>query len=225
MGGSSGIGLEVGRKCVGLFNTVYVVGTRGDFAEPGLTYLPCDLRNTQDVQNLIGRVASESIGLLVYSAGAFENDKKDRAIEARSQINAMFDLHVSACVHLVTGLRTSLADGATIAVFSSTASERVAASTLAYSVAKGAIPVLVRHLAEQMRGKVNVIGISPGLVRTPMSSMTPEPVWESVLTRTPAGRLTTSEDIANLLIGLVRSGSGMLTGHTLTVDGGNLWSW
>lgn len=93
-----------------------------------------------------------------------------------------------------------------------------------YSATKAALSGLVQSLAiEWASTGATVNAIGPGVIDTPLTrgyvDSFPERA-QSVIERTPAGRLGTPEDVANAVAFLASRDSGFITGQTIYVDGG-----
>jgi enoyl-[acyl-carrier protein] reductase III len=114
-------------------------------------------------------------------------------------------------------------DGGTIVALSSQGSTRVLPGYMVVGASKAALETLARYLAAELgpRGiRVNVV--SPGVVDTDALRHFParDEMLETARGRTPLGRLTTPEDVAEVVGFLTSERSAMVTGHTLVVDGG-----
>lgn len=91
----------------------------------------------------------------------------------------------------------------------------------AYSASKAGMDGLTRALARELgRRAITVNSIAPGYIRTEMSSTLDEEQLEQIIRRTPLGRLASAEDVIGLVHFLLSREAGMLTGQTITVDGG-----
>jgi len=91
----------------------------------------------------------------------------------------------------------------------------------AYSASKAGMDGLTRALARELgRRAITVNSIAPGYIRTEMSSTLDEEQLEQIIRRTPLGRLASAEDVVGLVHFLLSREAGMLTGQTITVDGG-----
>jgi len=93
----------------------------------------------------------------------------------------------------------------------------------AYCSSKGGLSQLTKALAiEWARHGIRVNAVAPTLTETPMTRpMLEKPGFrEEMLSRIPLGRIGTVDDVAGAVIFLASGASDMITGHTLTVDGG-----
>jgi 2-deoxy-D-gluconate 3-dehydrogenase len=93
----------------------------------------------------------------------------------------------------------------------------------AYCSAKAGLVNLTRVLALEWAPRgVRVNAVAPTFVRTPLTASTfadPE-LAEDIPRRIPLGRLAQPEDVAAAVVFLASPAAGMITGHTLPVDGG-----
>jgi 3-oxoacyl-[acyl-carrier protein] reductase len=92
--------------------------------------------------------------------------------------------------------------------------------SVAYGAAKAGVEGLARAYALRLaKSGVTVNAVAPGLVDTDMG----KPLIEAgVATRSPMGRAGTGDEIAQAVKFLV--GNGFITGQTLAVNGGALFS-
>ena len=91
-----------------------------------------------------------------------------------------------------------------------------------YSAAKGAIMQLTKSLAIELAPhNIQVNAILPGWIETdltePIKSM---PMYQEILTRTPAGRFGTPDECAGAAVYLASAAARFVTGTALVVDGG-----
>jgi NAD(P)-dependent dehydrogenase (short-subunit alcohol dehydrogenase family) len=106
---------------------------------------------------------------------------------------------------------------------SSTAARRSAPAMGIYGVAKAAIEMLTRVMAQELAPfNIQVNAVAPCMVRTKFS----EPFWSNpelydhLVKTIPLGRIAEPVDVAHPLLFLCSEGSNFITGQTLMVDGG-----
>ncbi|HOM41359.1 MAG TPA: gluconate 5-dehydrogenase [Bacteroidales bacterium] len=96
----------------------------------------------------------------------------------------------------------------------------------AYAAAKGGLKLLTQNMTcEWAKYNIQVNGIGPGYIATAQTAPIREgnhPFNDLVMTRTPAGRWGTPEDVAYAALFLASKASNFINGHILYVDGGIL---
>lgn len=98
----------------------------------------------------------------------------------------------------------------------------------AYAAAKGGIKMLTRNLAtEWAPHNIQINGIGPGYIATPINTFyreTGNPLNDYIVSRTPAGRWGTPEDLVGASVFLASGASDFVNGQIIYVDGGLLTS-
>lgn len=123
------------------------------------------------------------------------------------------------CVQLCSRLMKN----GTIIAISSIGSVRTVPNYGAMGPTKSALEALVRYLAVELAPQgIRVNGVSGGLIETDSLDKFPEPVRlrEEVIARTPAGRLGTPEDIADVVLFLTSPAAKWIYGQIIVADGG-----
>ncbi len=151
----------------------------------------------------------------------------DPAQQAANEDEMEMTLRVMAhsLVYWVQGLvqRELLARGSRVYALSSGGAERVVVPYGAVSAAKAALESHVRQLALELGARgIAVNCLRPGVADTPASRIIPGYArWaQEALRRNPAGRLTTPEDVAVVLVALADPAVTWINGATIPVDGG-----
>lgn len=108
---------------------------------------------------------------------------------------------------------------------SSPGSSRVLPDYIAVGSSKAALESLTRYMAVELASKnIHVNAVSPGMVETEalkhFSIMKDEDVTQTTIQNTPAGRLVTPEDVANVVSFLCSDHADMICGQVIVIDGG-----
>jgi gluconate 5-dehydrogenase len=101
----------------------------------------------------------------------------------------------------------------------------------AYAAAKGGLKMLTKNICSEF-GEANIQcnGIGPGYIATPQTAALRErqadgnrhPFDQFIVSKTPAGRWGTAEDLQGPAVFLASDASNFVNGHILYVDGGIL---
>ncbi len=114
--------------------------------------------------------------------------------------------------------------GGAIVSLSSLGSARVLPNYVAVGVSKAAIETLTRYLAVELAPQHIVVNaVSASIVETDALKHFPDSghaMVDAGLSRTPAGRLVTPQDIAQVVAFLCTPAAAMIRGQTIVVDGG-----
>lgn len=101
----------------------------------------------------------------------------------------------------------------------------------AYASAKGGLKMLTRNICAEYGGaNIQCNGIGPGYIATPQTAPLREPQADGsrhpfdqfIVSKTPAGRWGTPEDLMGPAVFLASDASNFVNGHILYVDGGIL---
>jgi 3-oxoacyl-[acyl-carrier protein] reductase len=168
------------------------------------------------------------IDQLVNTAGIFQwaamEDISDTDFENMFRVH-VFGLH-SMCRAVVPGM-VERGAGAVVNV---TSIHAIRGQTLTahYSAAKGAILSYTKALArEKSPLGVRINAVAPGPIDTPLwrGDMDEDEVVEKMAGRTgviPMARLGTADEVAAGIVFLLSPAASYLTGHIMTIDGGEV---
>ena len=137
--------------------------------------------------------------------------------------NWAMDINARALLTLAQHAVPLMKDGGRIIAVSSMGAVRAIENYTAVGASKAALESLVRHLAVELGPLgVNVNTISAGAVDTEALKKFPnrQQILDAAQARTPIGRLTTPEDVADVALFLCSDLAGMIQGQTVVVDGG-----
>ena len=226
-GSSSGIGAQVARR-LAADGCAVVVHSRSSMAagqavaaEIGGTYLQADLGDEGAARGLVEGVLARHgrLDVLVNNAGTTQVIAHPDLAAATPKIwRRLYDLNVIAPFVLVTAAEQALreAQGCVVNV-SSLAGVRPTGSSIPYAASKAALNHTTRLLAKALGPAVRVNAVAPGLVDTPWTQDWDE-VRSLVQSMAPLRRSATPDDVAEVVLGLIRS--TYVTGEVVVVDGG-----
>lgn len=139
--------------------------------------------------------------------------------------DGLFDLIMRTNVRgpfaTVRAVRSLLdADGGGVVVnISSLAAKMANGSNVAYCASKAALNNMTMSLARALAPRIRVLSVAPGLVDTELTRGWDPERRQSMMDRTPLGRLATTDDVASAVMAAVLH-LPATTGVVLPVDGG-----
>ena len=193
----------------------------------------CDVTNEQAVKQMIKEIESEVgvIDILVNNAGIIKRIPMcDMEV---SEFTKVLDVDLVAPFIMAKAVIPSMIKkgGGKIINVCSMMSELGRETVSAYAAAKGGLKMLTKNIASEY-GEYNIQcnGIGPGYIATsqtaPLREVQPDgskhPFDSFIISKTPAGRWGTPEDLAGPTVFLASSASNFVNGHILYVDGGIL---
>lgn len=232
-GGGTGIGLAISREIAAAGGEVVICGRRQQPLEEAVRsigrkvrFYIRDLTELGAIPGFVRRVTDECgpLDILVNNAGI--NLKRTVTETSDSDFTEVITtdlLSVFALTRECSREMTTRAEGSVIMMLSM-ASLFGIPQVSAYTAAKSALAGLVRELATELSPHgITVNGVAPGWIDTAMSRTAfagdPERL-NKVLSRTPAARLGTPEEIAYAVRFLASPAARFITGAIVPVDGG-----
>jgi NAD(P)-dependent dehydrogenase (short-subunit alcohol dehydrogenase family) len=180
--------------------------------------LACDLSDEAAVRSLPGR-AAEALGpvtCIVNNASLFEYDSATSFSPAL--LNAHMSANLAAPLLLAQALHAATPDNGQAVVINLLDQKlyNLNPDFLSYTLSKAALDAATTMLAQALAPKLRVVGVAPGI--TLVSGDQSEDGFTQAHTRTPLGRSSTPQDIADAVV--YAASARALTGTTLVVDGG-----
>ncbi len=185
--------------------------------------IKANVANDEDVAEMFERIKAEFNALHILVSNAASGVLKP-ALELNTRHwNWAMDINARALLTLSHHAVPMMSAGARIIAVSSLGAVRAIENYTAVGASKAALESLVRHLAVELgpRG-IHVNTISAGAVDTEALKKFPNrtEILDTALGRTPMGRLTTPEDVADIALFLCSDLAAMIQGQTIVVDGG-----
>jgi NAD(P)-dependent dehydrogenase (short-subunit alcohol dehydrogenase family) len=182
-----------------------------------------DLARRPERSRLVARAATlfGPLTLLVNNASLFERDSLPDLDEALW--DGHFAVHAEAPVFLARDFAAQLPEGVAGNIVN-IIDERVlhpSPAYFSYSLSKATLWAATRVLAQSLAPRIRVNAIGPGPT-LPHQGQT-DAQFEASAARSPLGRATTPDEMADALIFLL--GAPAITGQMLALDGGRHISW
>ncbi len=182
-----------------------------------------NVANDEDLRGMFALIKSE-FGHLDFLISNAASGVLKPALELSSRHwNWAMEINARALLSLTQQAVPLMSNGARIMAVSSMGAVRAVENYTAVGASKAALESLVRHLAVELGPMgINVNTISAGAVDTEALKKFPnrEQILDGALQRTPMGRLTTPEDVADVALFLCSDLAAMIQGQTIVVDGG-----
>jgi NAD(P)-dependent dehydrogenase (short-subunit alcohol dehydrogenase family) len=208
------VAVHYGRSAADAGETVRAIEARGRRAAA----FDCDLADAAAVRMLPGRCADllGPLACVVNNASLFEYDS---AADFRGELlERVMAINVAAPVLLAQALAAQLPAGRHGVVINLLDQKLFNPNPdfLSYTLSKAALKEATTLLAQALAPRVRVVGVAPGI--TLVSGEQSEAGFAAAHTRTPLGRSSTPEDVAQAVVFAARARA--VTGTTLLVDGG-----
>jgi NAD(P)-dependent dehydrogenase (short-subunit alcohol dehydrogenase family) len=229
-GGVRGVGLGITRVLLDSGATVVMCARTAPSApvsagERTAEYLPCDVRDADQVEALIARVVERHgrLDVLVNNAGgapyALAADASPRFHAKVVELNLLAPLLVSRAANAEMQRQDA---GGAIVMISSVSGHRPSPGTAAYGAAKAGLDNLTATLAVEWAPKVRVNSLEVGMVRTEQTHLHygDDAAVAAVGRTVPLGRLAEPAEVGHCVAFLASPLASYVSGATLAVHGG-----
>jgi Tropinone reductase 1 len=234
-GGTKGIGLAVVQEFLGLGAEVAFTARNDEEVEELEQYLKRqgykawglagDVAQTGDRQQILNFVAQQWGGLEVLVNNAGMNIRKTTVDYSPEEYRKVLEVNMIAPFELSRMLFPFLkqGQGAGIINVASIAGMLDVRTGSPYGMSKAGLIQQSRSLAvEWAKEGIRVNVVSPWFTETPLTEgyLGKEENKKAITSRTPLGRVATSEEMAAAVAFLAMGKASYITGHNLIVDGG-----
>ena len=242
-GGSYGIGFAIAEAFAAAGATIVFNDIRQELVDKGLAAYAekgikahgyvCDVTDESAVQALVANVQDEVgiIDILVNNAGIIKRIPMTEM--SADDFRKVIDVDLNApfiCAKAVIPAMIKKGHGKIINICSMM-SELGRETVSAYAAAKGGLKMLTRNICSEY-GACNIQcnGIGPGYIETPQTAPLRQrqpdgsrhPFDQFIVSKTPAARWGTTDDLQGPAVFLASDASNFVNGHVLYVDGGIL---
>ena len=193
----------------------------------------CDVTDEKAVQALVAQIREEVgiIDILVNNAGIIKRiPMTEMSVEDFSKVVDVDLIAPFICSKAVIPGMLEKGHGKIINICSMM-SELGRETVSAYAAAKGGLKMLTRNICSEFGGaNIQCNGIGPGYIATQQTAPLRErqadgsrhPFDQFIISKTPAGRWGTTDDLVGPAVFLASDASNFVNGHVLYVDGGIL---
>jgi 2-deoxy-D-gluconate 3-dehydrogenase len=217
---------EAGADIIGVSQSLTRGGeVEGSITASGGSFTPirADLSRREQVYDLVRQVSGRQIDVLVANAGS--NRRHETAHYPDEDWDLLIELNLTSQFILAREVgKTMLERGHGKVIFTaSLLTFQGGIRVPAYAASKGGIGSLVRALSNEWAGRgIQVNGLAPGYIATDNTqALQDDPVRnQEILSRIPAGRWGTPEDMAGPAVFLASPASDYVSGEILVADGG-----
>ncbi len=192
-----------------------------------------DVTDEKAVRELVAKIRDEVgiIDILVNNAGIIKRiPMTDMSVEDFTKVIDVDLIAPFICSKAVIPGMIEKGHGKIINICSMM-SELGRETVSAYAAAKGGLKMLTRNICSEFGGaNIQCNGIGPGYIATnqtaPLRERQPDgsrhPFDQFIISKTPAGRWGTTDDLIGPAVFLASDASNFVNGHILYVDGGIL---
>ncbi len=205
------------------------------YAEAGVAVhgYVADVTDEKAVQDLVAQIEREVgvIDILVNNAGIIKRiPMTETSVEDFTKVINVDLIAPFICAKAVIPGMVKKGHGKIINICSMM-SELGRETVSAYAAAKGGLKMLTRNICSEYGGaNIQCNGIGPGYIATSQNAVLREiqpdgsrhPFDQFIVSKTPAGRWGTTEDLVGPAVFLASDASNFVNGHVLYVDGGIL---
>ena len=185
--------------------------------------LRCDQTNESDIKNFVSTAYSEFeyIDTAVLCAGKAEEQML--LIEKSTEdIDLILNTNIRGTILFSKEIGKRMLDKkhGTIEIISSVMGQTGGSLEAVYSATKAALINLTKSLAVELSPYIRINTVSPGFIKTKMTSEYSEETINIIKNETPLEKLGSPEDVANAVYFLSSDESSFITGSEITVSGG-----
>ncbi len=242
-GGNQGIGFAMGRALANAGAKIAFCSQSENsknigiesYQKEGITALGyvCDVTCEKQIKAMIDNIKTSvgSVDILINNAGIIKRQPMEEMSSEDFRRVVDVDLVAPFLLSKAVIPDMKLKNQGKIINICSMMSELGRETVSAYAAAKGGLKMLTKNICCEYGGyNIQCNGIGPGYIATeqtaplrqPQADGSPHPFDSFILSKTPAGRWGTAEDLMGATVFLSSKASDFVNGHILYVDGGIL---
>lgn len=189
-----------------------------------VTLLQSDLGHIDGIHSFVARLKDYSFDILINNAGHLV--QRAKLLEATEEIyDLVMNLNAKSMWLITQAVVPAMIEkkaGVIVNVGSIAARNGGGPGATMYSAAKAAVSTFTKGWAKELAPKgIRVNAVSPGTVDNYFHEKhSTREILDSVVAATPAGRLSTNEDVSDVILFLCTDASRYVHGQTIEINGG-----
>jgi len=234
-GGTKGIGFAVAQEILNLGGSVYIIARDKNLIKERVKTWNdngfdadgsvCDITSLSDMEKLLETVKKKWISLDILINNAGTNIRKKLHEYSAAEYDLVLSTNMNSSFHLCRLFYELLkkSGNASVVNILSVAGITHLRTGAPYGMTKAALNQMTRNLAcEWSHDKIRVNAVAPWYTRTPLAEqvLSDKAYLESVISRTPIGRIAEPDEVATATAFLCMGASSYITGQCIAVDGG-----
>ncbi len=200
--------------------------------EEGGVFQKVDVTNTAAVDAAVREVRERwgGVHVLVNNAGIIRDGQlvkyKDGALAglmSDEQFDSVISVNLKGVFHCTRAVAPVMIEGGGGVVLNASSIVGIYGNfgQTNYVASKAGVIGMTRVWARELgKYKIRVNAVTPGFIATEMTAGMPEKILQTMVGRTPLGRMGQPEDVANAYVWLASDGASFVSGQVLGVDGG-----
>ena len=201
-------------------------------AEEGGMFQRVDVTSTESVEAAVRAVVERwgGVHVLVNNAGILRDGQlvkyKDGAVASLmsdEQFDSVISVNLKGVFHCTRAVVPRMIEGGGGVILNASSIVGVYGNfgQTNYVASKAGVIGMTRVWARELgKYKIRVNAVTPGFIATDMTAGMPEKILQTMVGRTPIGRMGQPEDVANAYVWLASDGASFVSGQVLGVDGG-----
>lgn len=201
-------------------------------AEEGGMFQRVDVTSTESVEAAVRAVVERwgGVHVLVNNAGILRDGQlvkyKDGAVAglmSDEQFDSVISVNLKGVFHCTRAVVPRMIEGGGGVILNASSIVGVYGNfgQTNYVASKAGVIGMTRVWARELgKYKIRVNAVTPGFIATDMTAGMPEKILQTMVGRTPIGRMGQPEDVANAYVWLASDGASFVSGQVLGVDGG-----
>jgi 3-oxoacyl-[acyl-carrier protein] reductase len=186
-------------------------------------YIACNLSNVMEVEDLFDKAENlvGQIDILVCNAGVtkdslilrMKNEDFDHVIDIN--LKSTFILNRNAIKKMLRRKNGRIINIASVVALTGNPGQSN------YVASKAGMIGMTKSMAQEVASRdVTINCVAPGFIESPMTEVLTEQQKNAILTKIPAGKMGSAQDIANAVAFLSSTEANYITGTTIHVNGG-----